>query len=194
MFPNLAPRPTFVLPLTRETDISHARALINGNTSIASTVLAVVSAGTNCINRDYSTPTLREWSWHVVDFHKFADAITEAIQITPDQLESRDWSRPYPQYAGFHDMTVVRELGQKPLEMRIQMSGETISVFWSCPGIDWVYILETAMLPISNDSPQQWFPIQGAAWPQATNSWQIRLNPTIQLLRVKATPVDLDPK
>src|SRR5205809_2513649 len=73
---------SYVLPLSNEEDIKHARYLISryslgysaGDRTI---VLANVVAATDDINRNFLDPKFRKWSWQVSEFVGFVDASLE---------------------------------------------------------------------------------------------------------------------
>src|ERR1051326_4577830 len=70
---------SYVLPLTNQEDIAHARYLISLGCTVFedppkhSLVSAKVGPGKDGINRDYLNPTFPAWSWHIVQFLAFAD-------------------------------------------------------------------------------------------------------------------------
>src|SRR5438477_8609642 len=69
---------SYVLPLSKQEDIDHARYLISLGCAVFRTesahplIGAHVGPGKDGINRDYLDRRFPEWSWHVVQFYRFA--------------------------------------------------------------------------------------------------------------------------
>src|SRR2546427_325108 len=75
---------SYVLPLSNQEDIDHARYLVSLGASVflgshAALVLANVGPGKDGTNRNYVDPRLPEWSWHVVEFLGFGDRTIEIL-------------------------------------------------------------------------------------------------------------------
>ena len=112
---------SFVLPLSVDSDIAHARDLIarGPDDAGAPIVFAEVSAGADGINRDVLAPGGPAWSWHVSAFEGFGDIGIELIDGNPTLLEEdvagwilntrRDESEATG-HIGFWNYTVVAEL------------------------------------------------------------------------------------
>src|SRR2546425_12322675 len=84
---------SYVLPLSNQEDIDHARYLVSLGASVflgshAALVLANVGPGKDGTNRNYLDPRLPEWSWHVVEFLGFGDRTIEILDGSPTQLEN----------------------------------------------------------------------------------------------------------
>ena len=179
---------SYVLPLSKEEDIKHARYLISryslgysaGDRTI---VLANVVAATDDINRNFLDPKLRKWSWQVSEFVGFVVASLEIGDGNPTELESSEWSSGGQVGIGFWDYTVVRELGPVPLYLSIAPDGQNLQFYWSGVGANDVFTLEAKESLTSTN----WFPIPGAAWPLRTNHWTLSLtNAPARFYRVRA--------
>lgn len=111
-------RDSFVLPLTQDDDISHARDLISRGPDAAgsSIAFAKIAAGSDGINRDLLAPDQHEWSWHVTDFEGFGDVGIELVDGTPTLVEEDvpGWLQNTNSSIGFWNYTVVRELPNYP--------------------------------------------------------------------------------
>jgi hypothetical protein len=80
---------SFVLPLENPDDIAHARDLVaRGRDAGAYLISADIVAGADDINRDIRAPGKPAWSWHVSNFHQFADASIELTDGWPGFIES----------------------------------------------------------------------------------------------------------
>jgi hypothetical protein len=179
---------SYVLPLSRPEDIAHARYLVSlgpavwdGPESTRPLVVAKIAYKKDGINRDYMSPTFREWSWHVVEFLAFADVTVEVLDGSPWLVEQGDFAGG--ETIGFWSFTVVRELGPVPLYLSVIPEALNLQFHWSGLGTNYVYTLE------SNESltGADWAPVPGAFWPLATNHWTVSLtNAPASLYRVKA--------
>src|SRR2546425_1173864 len=79
---------SYVLPLTNPVQIAHARKLIQqGPAAGQPIVTATISAGFDCINRDYRAQGAPAWSWHVTRCCGFADFTIELCDGTPATVE-----------------------------------------------------------------------------------------------------------
>jgi len=111
-------RDSFVLPLTEEADVSHARDLISlGPDSAGSSIaFAKIAAGSDGINRDLLAPNQHEWSWHVTEFEGFGDVGIELVDGNPTLVEDDvpGWLQNTNSSIGFWNYTVVRELPNYP--------------------------------------------------------------------------------
>ena len=103
---------SYILPLSDPLDVQYARNLIAaGGFKIIS---AVITVGTDGINRDMLASDSTEWSWHVTEFLGFADAAPEICDGNPTFTEGEaqiandgeQWQICYWTY------TVVAELPQ----------------------------------------------------------------------------------
>lgn len=116
---------SFVLPLSADTDIAHARDLIarGADAAGASIVFAEISAGADGINRDVLAPGEPLWNWHVSAFEGFGDIGIELVDGNPTMVEEdvagwilntrRDESDTRG-HIGFWSYTVVSELDAVP--------------------------------------------------------------------------------
>lgn len=116
---------SFVLPLSAEADVAHARDLIarGPEAAGAAIVFAEVSAGSDGINRDVLADGEPLWNWHVSAFEGFADIGIELIDGNPTQVGEdvqgwivntrRDGSETTG-HIGFWNYTVVAELNPPP--------------------------------------------------------------------------------
>lgn len=180
---------SYVLPLSKQEDIDHARYLISLGASVFSgtyqaLVVANVVAATNDINRNFLDTKFPKWSWQVDEFHSFSDFTAEELDGGPTQLEEDfDWSRGGEATIGFWAYTVVRELGPVPLYLSIIPEREDLQFYWSSPGTNNVYTLEGKESLVSTN----WVALPGAVWPLKTNHWSVALtNSPAPFYRVKA--------
>ena len=86
-------RDSYVLPLSRQEDIDHARYLISLGRSVfegshGQLVAARVGPGKDGINRNYVDPKFPEWSWHVVEFLRFADITSDILDGCATSVEN----------------------------------------------------------------------------------------------------------
>ncbi|SRR6266545_1112631 len=115
---------SYVLPLSKEEDINHARYLISryrlgyseGDQTI---VVANVVAAKDDINRNFLDPKFPKWSWQVSEFLVFSFNTPEILDGSPSQLEPFDGSSGGQAAIGFWNYTIVRELGPMPLYLSI---------------------------------------------------------------------------
>ena len=175
---------SYLLPLSEQEDIDHARYIISrieagfssGNRMI---VMATVAAGKDGINRNYSDPRFPEWSWHVSQFLGFFDITAEILDGNPTQLENG----PGEYTIGFWDYTVVKELGPAPLYLSIAPDRENLQFHWSAPGSNWVYTLEGKEPVVGTN----WLPLPGVLWPLKTNHWVLPVtNAPASFFRIRA--------
>ena len=189
---------SYVLPLSAQEDIDHARFLISlgcpevlvSPPSFGQLVVARVGPGRDGINRNYMDPKLPEWSWHVVEFRQFADRTVDTLDGSPTYLDHHpEWysgTDPRQGLIGFWAYTVVRELGPSPLYLSVIPDGANLQLYWTAPGTNsYVYTLEAKeSLPSTN-----WMAVAGASWPLATNHWTLPLtNAPAGFFRVRAEP------
>lgn len=116
---------SFVLPLTAESDIAHARDLIARGPDAAGSALvfAEISAGSDGINRNVLAEGEPLWSWHVSRFEGFGDIGIELIDGNPTMVEedvqgwianTRTAENDNVGHIGFWSYTVVDELPAAP--------------------------------------------------------------------------------
>ena len=112
---------SFVLPLSADTDIAHARDLIARGPDAAGSplVFASIVAGADGVNRDVLADGEPLWHWHVSGFEGFGDFGIELVDGNPTYLESdvQGWienTRRRPDenvgHIGFWNYTVVAEV------------------------------------------------------------------------------------
>ena len=116
---------SFVLPLSSEADVPHARDLIARGPEAAgsSIVFAEITAGIDGINRNVIAEGAPLWSWHVSRFEGFGDIGIELTDGTPTMVEEdvagwivntrRDDAETVG-HIGFWSYTVVSEISPMP--------------------------------------------------------------------------------
>jgi hypothetical protein len=181
-----------VIPLTKTSDIAHARKLIEAprTTGFAHPVVRV-RAGKIGINRNYYGDGWPEYSWYPYQVVAFADLIGGNTASTPKVLESSvNWSDPAgweeTRTVGFADLTVVRELGVSPVLLTVRRGVTT----WE---FDWVtleprnFTLEMAALLDGS-----WQPVPGD-WPSFVRHWTVDANALpnqTAFFRIRMDPAD----
>ena len=112
---------SFVLPLSAEADIAHARDLIarGPDAAGASIVFAEIVAGADGVNRDVFAEGEPLWNWHVSALEGFGDGGIELVDGTPTLVEedvqgwivnTRRTEDSAVGHVGFWGYTVVAEL------------------------------------------------------------------------------------
>jgi hypothetical protein len=112
---------SFVLPLSAEADIAHARDLIARGPDAAGApiVFAEIAAGADGINRDVLAGGEPLWNWHVSAFEGFGDGGIELVDGTPTLVEedvhgwivnTRRTEDSAAGHIGFWSYTIVAEL------------------------------------------------------------------------------------
>jgi hypothetical protein len=112
---------SFVLPLSAEADIVHARDLIARGPDAAGArlVFAEIVTGADGINRDVHADGEPLWDWHVSAFEGFGDGGIELVDGTPTlvQEDVRSWivntrrtDDSAAGHIGFWSYTVVAEM------------------------------------------------------------------------------------
>lgn len=182
-------RESFVVPLTRDDQITQARDILSHKTD-ATIVIVDTVYGSDGVNRNHLAEGFPLWNWHVQQVVGFAHSVAGTLDFRPSHLESG--STPWPpeiptMRIGPSIMTIVKELGPTPLELSIINSGGRTHLAWSTPGSNWVYTVESASLPGSPDLAHDWRPIPGTNWPIRTNRFDTLQNSTATLFRVQAT-------
>ena len=107
---------SYVLPLEDPADVAHARRLIAEGPGIGRPlIVASTTAGADGINGDYVLPDTRLWSWHISEFHSFADTTAEVLDGSPSVPENYFASGGGGNFAiGFWNYTVVAEMHNVP--------------------------------------------------------------------------------
>ena len=107
---------SYVLPLEDPADVAHARRLIAEGPGIGRPlVVAIATAGADGINGDYVPPDTRLWSWHISDFHGFADVTAELLDSSPTASETYFASGAGSNLEiGYWNYTVVAEMPNVP--------------------------------------------------------------------------------
>lgn len=122
---------SYVLTLTNNSDIAHAKALISQGIGIGQhIVIANIAAGPDGINRDYSKSNAPAWSWHCTGFLGFADTCIEVLDGWPTLVESNvvDWIAGTGGQVGFWNYTVVAELPLRPQISDVSISPDGIQL------------------------------------------------------------------
>lgn len=108
---------SYVLPLTNPVQVAYAKRLANRDpTATQRIVVAVISPGFDCLNRDYRSQGTPAWSWHVIRCCNFAEFTIELCDGTPPLVE-QDVNRWMDNTGGticFWNYTVVEELFLSP--------------------------------------------------------------------------------
>src|SRR5437667_3134635 len=179
---------SYVLPLSKQEDIDHARylialvSLVFSGSNLALVVANVVTAKDD-INRNFLDPKFPKWSWQVSQFLGFGDYTIEILDGSPTQLEWFDWSRGGQATIGFWNYTVVKELGPVPLYLSVVGERQNLQFYWSGVGTNYVYTLEAK----ESLAGANWLAFPGVAWPLKTNHWTLPLtNALAPFYRVKA--------
>src|SRR5438477_6194874 len=179
---------SYVLPLSTQEDIGHARYLISRWQSgyieaDRPSVDANVVFENDDINRNFRDPKFQKWSWQVSQFLEFGDYTAEVLDGSPTQLEEHRSQATI----GFWDYTIVQELGPVPLYLSIVPERENLQFYWSGVGTNYIYTLEGK----ESLTSMSWLALPGASWPRTTNHWTLSLtNATRLFYRVKAVCVD----
>lgn len=106
---------SFILPLTKEADIAHARALIaKPEATGAPIVTAQITRGGSdgpYVNRNLAGDGA-PWSWRVTSFEGFADFTIEVLDAWPTYVEDHydDFTASSGGRIGFWNYTIVREV------------------------------------------------------------------------------------
>jgi len=111
------PLDSYVLPLDNPVAIEHARELVNEGPSAGSTiVVAKFAVGGDGINRNYLSPSLPPWSWHVTEFVEFAEVTIELCDGSPTLVEQdvQTWFDNTNGTLCFWNYTVVAEFTPVP--------------------------------------------------------------------------------
>jgi hypothetical protein len=165
-----------VIPLTKASDIAHARKLIEapGTTGFAHPVVRV-QTGKIGINRNYYEAGWPEYSWYPYQVVAFADVIGGNTATTPKLLESSvNWSSPgawdETKTVGFADLTVVQELGPSPVLLRVQRGADGWELDWvALQPMEVVFTLEMA----AQLEPNAWQSVPGS-WPAPVTHWTMK--------------------
>jgi hypothetical protein len=116
----------YVLTLNDPNDIAHARDLImRGSAAGEMIVVAQIARGSDGINRNYLTPGMPLWSWHLVGEPSFADSTIELYDGWPSEVEGdvQGWIRNTGGYIAFWNYTVVAEISAVPEPASLILSG-----------------------------------------------------------------------
>lgn len=104
---------SYVLTLSNDSDIAHARDLINNGSSIGGAlIVADIAIGSDGKNRNYLQPQEPLWSWHITSFSGFADFTAEILDGTPTYVENNLdwWMLNTGGTIGFWNYTIVSEI------------------------------------------------------------------------------------
>jgi hypothetical protein len=108
---------SFVLPMTDDEAIVHARDLIKFGPDIGlPIVFATIAPGANDINRNLTVTGQPKWNWHVTGFDGFGDMGIELIDSWPTYIENNlsNWMKETGGRIGFWNYTIVKELPGYP--------------------------------------------------------------------------------
>jgi len=177
---------SYVLPLTHQEDIAHARALIQQGISIGGALVgARIAAGADGINRDYLAVGAPQWSWHVVEFTGFADVFGEILDGAPSGVEwnVEGWIAARDGRIGFWNYTVVAELSPSScVTVAAKVTPQGVEVAWTDMGIHYVYTVE-----VSDSATGNWQPASSGSWPVSATNWvDTTLSSSAHFYRVKA--------
>jgi len=182
---------SYVLPLSKQEDVDHARYLISRWQSgyfeaDRPLVSAKVADVKDAINRNYGDRRFPEWSWHVVEFRSFGDFAAEILDGSPTDVENDPaWYRGEDGrqgLIGFWAYTIVRELGARPHYLSTLPEAQNLQFYWSGLGTNYFYTLEGRESLASTN----WFSVPGAAWPLKTNHWTLpQTNAAARFYRVR---------
>lgn len=139
---------SFVLPLSNDDDIAHARDLIarGPDEAGAPLVFADIVAGADNINRDLLKPNRPAWSWHISNFTSFGDGGIELVDGWPTFIEQdvQGWinntgggtvdndgdgipdGNATVGKVGFWSYTVTAELTGPPTDLQIKTPGSVV--------------------------------------------------------------------
>ncbi len=182
---------SYLLPLSKQEDIDHARYLVSLGSSVFSgshlaLVVANIVAAKDDINRNFLDPKFPKWSWQVSQFLGFGDYTIEVLDGCPTCLENQfDWQHfgSGEWEIGFWNYTVVKELGPVPLYLSVVAERQKLQFYWSGVGTNYIYMLESK----ESLSSTNWLALPGASWPLKTNHWTLPLtNAPASFYRVKA--------
>lgn len=183
-------RETYVLPISKEAQIREARAVLALPLLSRQLIGATIAYGKDGVNRNYFAPDYAEWNWHVVELIGFGDAVIGILDGKPSQWESG--ATPWPQdratnTIGFSAYTLLRELGETPLELRIVREGLFLDLTWSTPGSNWVYTVESADATSNGPDGMKWSPLPNGDWPVHTNKVRVAAPTSSSLFRIQAS-------
>src|SRR6266571_2679460 len=142
---------SYLLPLSKQEDIDHARYLVSLGSSVFSgshlaLVVANIVAAKDDINRNFLDPKFPKWSWQVSQFLGFGDYTIEVLDGCPTCLENQfDWQHfgSGEWEIGFWNYTVVKELGPVPLYLSVVAERQKLQFYWSGVGTNYIYMLES---------------------------------------------------
>lgn len=116
---------SFVLPLSADADVAHARDLVarGPDAAGAAIVFAEVVAGSDGVNRNTLAPGEPLWHWHVSRFEGFGDFGIELVDGNPTYLEGDvpGWIQNTNRgsgdvgHIGFWNYTIIAELSAAPV-------------------------------------------------------------------------------
>lgn len=124
---------TFVVEITDEALIEHARKIVNEGPAAGGTLMmAFAQPGGDGFNRDLSIEQGAPWSWHVREVVEFVDATIELCDGSPElvELNPAEFLANTSGKICFWDYIVRRELAAKP-QFEV---GEGIDGAWIIPG------------------------------------------------------------
>src|SRR2546430_6389920 len=140
---------SYVLPLSKAEDIPHALYLFFFNDTATTEIYtlslhdALPISAKDDINRNFLDPKFPKWSWQVEQFLRFGDGTAEDLDGSPPHRAQAACSRRGAGSACFRHYTVVRALGPVPLYLSVIPEGQNLEFYWSSPGTNHVYTLES---------------------------------------------------
>lgn len=168
---------SYVLPLSKEEDKRHARAVIKHLKESpgeplpqepGATVIAVVAWGADGINRNHLLPDKPPWPWRVTEFLGFSP-YTGIVEIPVGMPE---WVNPSIDRISFGSYIITTELGPA-LCLSVSRAAGAIRFHWTdlstneaYVGTNWVYTIETREPP-----SKSWVPAPGGVWPTRQTEW-----------------------
>src|SRR2546430_3451017 len=180
---------SYVLPLSKAEDIPHALYLFFFNDTATTEIYtlslhdALPISAKDDINRNFLDPKFPKWSWQVEQFLRFGDGRSEEHTSELQSQSNLVCRLLLEKIIGFWHYTVVRELGPVPLYLSVIPEGQNLEFYWSSPGTNHVYTLESKESVASTN----WLALPGAAWPLQTNHWTLpQTNAASRFYRVKA--------
>ena len=162
-------RDSFVALIKRPDLIEFARSyLMPNSTNEQRFALVRIAAGRDGINRDYLAPGAPQWSWHVVEFIDFAEAVGESIMTTPSFIETHltNWIASHNGLAAFPHKPAMELKSLPPLSAWMNGSPGRLRLTWSDLGVQYVYTVE-----VSDSMTGNWSPAPGGAWPITATDW-----------------------
>jgi hypothetical protein len=175
---------SFVLPLSKEEDKRHARAVIKHIKETPEkplpedpgvSVMAAVAWGGDGINRNHLLPGKPPWPWHVVGFLGFPQGAKTGPRVE-GRVDTPERVAPSTDIVGSESNVdvyfITDELGP-PLCLSVSSAPEVLRFQWTdlstneaYVGTNWVYTLE-----MREPQSGSWVPVPGGVWPTRETEW-----------------------